>query len=61
MSPRTKAKVFYGRKVQLGFRVLALLGALGSLFCAIVVKTVPVVMVWIIRVAVSRTFLYVKA
>ncbi|GES57153.1 hypothetical protein ATEIFO6365_0001044000 [Aspergillus terreus] len=58
MSPRTKAKVFYGRKVQLGFRVLALLGALGSLFCAIVVKNVPAVMVWIIRVAVTVAILH---
>ncbi|RHZ64440.1 uncharacterized protein CDV56_107210 [Aspergillus thermomutatus] len=50
MSPRTKGRVFYGRKVQLGLRVLALLGALGSLFCAIVIKNVAVSIIWIIRV-----------
>ncbi|KAF9893664.1 hypothetical protein FE257_009832 [Aspergillus nanangensis] len=51
MSPRTKGKVVYGRKIQLGLRVLALIGALGSLFCAIIVKNVPATIVWIIRVA----------
>ncbi|GIJ98469.1 hypothetical protein Aspvir_000586 [Aspergillus viridinutans] len=50
MSPSTKGRVFYGRRVQLGLRVLALLGALGSLFCAIVIKNVAVSIIWIIRV-----------
>ncbi|GFF40870.1 hypothetical protein IFM58399_06070 [Aspergillus lentulus] len=50
MSPSTKGRVFYGRKVQLGLRVLALLGALGSLFCAIVIKNVAVTIIWIVRV-----------
>ncbi|KAF7125767.1 hypothetical protein CNMCM5793_002060 [Aspergillus hiratsukae] len=50
MSPSTKGRVLYGRKVQLGLRLLALLGALGSLFCAIVIKNVAVSIIWIIRV-----------
>ncbi|PKX99057.1 uncharacterized protein P174DRAFT_447613 [Aspergillus novofumigatus IBT 16806] len=50
MSPSTKGRVFYGRKVQLGLRVLALLGALGSLFCAIVIKNVAITIIWIVRV-----------
>ncbi|KAG2012368.1 hypothetical protein GB937_007198 [Aspergillus fischeri] len=50
MSPSTKGRVVYGRKIQLGLRVLALLGALGSLFCAIVIKNVAVTIIWIIRV-----------
>jgi hypothetical protein len=53
MSPRTKGKVFYGRRVQLGLRVLALIGALGSLFCAIVIKGVATSIIWIVRVGVS--------
>lgn len=52
MSPNTKGRVTYGRKIQLGLRVLALLGALGSLFCAVVIKG-AVAIVWIIRVGVS--------
>ncbi|KAI9373850.1 hypothetical protein BJX61DRAFT_500996 [Aspergillus egyptiacus] len=51
MSPRTKSKVFYGRRVQLGLRILTLIGALGSLFCAIVIKNVASSIVWIVRVA----------
>lgn len=53
MHPRTKSSVIHGRQVQLGLRILSLLGALGSLFCAIVIKNVAVTMVWIVRVAVS--------
>ncbi|EAW14116.1 uncharacterized protein ACLA_071490 [Aspergillus clavatus NRRL 1] len=49
MSPRTKSKVFYGRRIQLGLRVLALLGALGALFCGIVIKNIAVTIIWIIR------------
>lgn len=52
MSPYTKYKVKYGRILQLGLRVLALIGAIGSLFCAVVVKGAAVI-IWIIRVAVS--------
>jgi hypothetical protein len=53
MSPSTKGRVFYGRKVQLGLRVLALLGALGSLFCAIVIRSVAITIIWVVRVGVS--------
>lgn len=52
MSPRTKGKVKYGRMIQLGLRVLALIGAAGSLFCAVVIKGAAVI-TWIIRVGVS--------
>ena len=52
MSPYTKYKVKYGRILQLGLRVLALIGAIASLFCAVVVKGAAVI-IWIIRVAVS--------
>ncbi|KAL4780794.1 hypothetical protein BJX76DRAFT_337027 [Aspergillus varians] len=50
MSPRTNAKVFYGRRIQLGLRILSLIGALGSLFCAIVITKATTPIVWIIRV-----------
>lgn len=53
MSPRTKQKVLYGRKVQLGLRVLALVGAIGSLFCAVVIKNAEASIIWIVRVGVS--------
>lgn len=53
MSPRTKGKVLYGRRILLGLRVLSLIGALGSLFCAIVIQNIAASIVWIIRVAVS--------
>lgn len=52
MSPKTKGRVKYGRKIQLGLRVLALLGAIGSLFCAVVIKGAAAI-IWIIRVGVS--------
>ncbi|KAL4760190.1 uncharacterized protein BDW70DRAFT_71971 [Aspergillus foveolatus] len=58
MSPRTKPKVFYGRKIQLGLRVLSLIGALGSLFCAIVIKNVAVSIIWIIRVGPAVAILH---
>ncbi|KAL4918251.1 hypothetical protein BDW62DRAFT_70088 [Aspergillus aurantiobrunneus] len=58
MSPRTKDKVFYGRKIQLGFRVLALTGGLGSLFCAIVIKNIAASIVWIIRVGPAVAILH---
>ncbi|KAL4910081.1 hypothetical protein BDW74DRAFT_48020 [Aspergillus multicolor] len=58
MSPRTKPKVFYGRRIQLGLRVLALLGALGSLFCAIVIKNVATSIIWIIRVGPAIAILH---
>ncbi|KAL2872769.1 uncharacterized protein BJX67DRAFT_369299 [Aspergillus lucknowensis] len=58
MSPRTKGKVFYGRRTQLGLRVLELIGALGSLFCAIVVKNIAATIVWIVRVGPSIAILH---
>lgn len=51
MSPHTKSKVKYSRKVQLGLRVLALLGSLGLLFCVIAIKGTSGSLGWIIRVA----------
>lgn len=53
MSPKTKGRVVYGRKVQLALRVLALAGAIGSLFCSIVIKNAAVTVIWIVRVGVS--------
>lgn len=53
MSLHTKSRVIYGRKVQLGLRVLALIGALGSLFCSIVIKNAANTIIWIVRVGVS--------
>ena len=54
MSPKTKGRVVYGRKVQLALRVLALAGAIGSLFCSIVIKNAAVTVIWIVRVGVSN-------
>ena len=54
MSPRTKGQVLYGRRIQLGLRVLALVGALGSLFCSIIITGLSAAIVWIIRVGVSE-------
>lgn len=53
MSPKTKGWVLNGRRVQLGLRVLALLGAIGALFCAIIITSLPASIVWIVRVGVS--------
>lgn len=53
MSPKTKGRVLHGRRIQQGLRVLALLGAIGSLFCAIIIQNLPASIVWIIRVGVS--------
>lgn len=55
MSPRTKGQVLYGRRIQLGLRVLALVGALGSLFCSIIITGLSAAIVWIIRVGVSES------
>lgn len=54
MSPHTKSRVKYGRLVLLFLRILALLGALGSLFCAIVIKGAGTTIIWMIRAAVSQ-------
>ncbi|KAL4793320.1 hypothetical protein BDV19DRAFT_367050 [Aspergillus venezuelensis] len=58
MSSRTKPKVFIGRKVQLGLRVLSLTGALGSLFCAIVIQNVAASIMWIIRIGPAIAILH---
>ncbi|KAJ5463898.1 hypothetical protein N7475_007033 [Penicillium sp. IBT 31633x] len=50
MSHKTKDRVKYARWTQLALRVLTLLGALGSLFCSIVIKGAAVTIIWIIRV-----------
>lgn len=55
MSPHTKNRVNFARRTQLALRVLTLLGALGSLFCSIVINNVATTVVWIIRAGVSNT------
>lgn len=52
MSPNTKAKVKYVRWVQLFFRICALIGAIGMLFCVICIKGTQGMEGWIIRVPV---------
>ncbi|KAJ5325038.1 hypothetical protein N7476_003638 [Penicillium atrosanguineum] len=49
MHPNTKNRVKYTRGTQLGLRVLTILGALGSLFCSIVIKDAATTVIWIIR------------
>ncbi|GLA46089.1 hypothetical protein CBS63078_2609 [Aspergillus niger] len=58
MSPKTKGRVVYGRKVQLALRVLALAGAIGSLFCSIVIKNAAVTVIWIVRVGPAVAILH---
>ncbi|RAL17779.1 uncharacterized protein BO97DRAFT_402279 [Aspergillus homomorphus CBS 101889] len=58
MSLHTKSRVIYGRKVQLGLRVLALVGALGSLFCSIVIKNAATTIIWIVRVGPAVAILH---
>ena len=41
------------RRVQLGLRVITLLGALASLFCSIVIQGAATTVIWIIRAGVS--------
>lgn len=53
MSHKTKGRVKYARSTQLALRVLTLLGAVGSLFCSIVIKGAAVTVIWIIRAGVS--------
>lgn len=55
MSPNTKTKVIVVRRTQLALRVFTLLGALGSLFCSIVINNVATTVIWIIRAGVSNT------
>ncbi|KAJ5805311.1 hypothetical protein N7474_011198 [Penicillium riverlandense] len=49
MSPHTKTRVQYARSTQLVLRLVAFVGALGSLFCSIVMTHVPTTVIWIIR------------
>ncbi|KAJ5780125.1 hypothetical protein N7457_005285 [Penicillium paradoxum] len=49
LSHKTKNRVKYARATQLALRVLTLLGALGSLFCSIVIKGAAATVIWIIR------------
>ncbi|KAE8393615.1 hypothetical protein BDV23DRAFT_32595 [Aspergillus alliaceus] len=58
MSPKTKNRVIYGRKAQLGLRTVQLIGALGSLFCAIVIKNAAATVIWIVRVGPSVAILH---
>ncbi|RAH59559.1 hypothetical protein BO85DRAFT_416791 [Aspergillus piperis CBS 112811] len=58
MSPKTKGRVVYGRKVQLGLRILALAGAIGSLFCSIVIKNAAITVIWIVRVGPAVAILH---
>ncbi|PYH44192.1 uncharacterized protein BP01DRAFT_357811 [Aspergillus saccharolyticus JOP 1030-1] len=58
MSPHTKSRVIYGRQIQLGLRVLALIGALGSLFCSIVIKNAATTVIWIVRVGPAVAILH---
>ncbi|KAJ5484161.1 hypothetical protein N7539_005957 [Penicillium diatomitis] len=51
MSSRTKNAVVYIRRVQLVLRIFAFTGALGSLFCSIVMTNVATTIIWILRVA----------
>lgn len=53
MSPNTKTRVTVARRTQLVLRVFTLLGALGSLFCSIVINNVATTVIWIIRAGVS--------
>jgi hypothetical protein len=57
MSPYTKDRVKWARIAQLTLRVITLLGALGSLFCSIVITGAAVTVIWIIRVGVSISHL----
>lgn len=54
MNPRTKDRVKYARTTQLVLRVLTLLGALGALFCSVVIKGAAATVIWIIRAGVSQ-------
>ena len=52
MSPRTKNRVKWTRWVQLGLRVLELVGAVGALVGAICIRGIDGTDGWIIRIAV---------
>lgn len=56
MHHNTKNRVKHARRTQLALRIVALIGALLSLFCSIVIKNAAVTMIWIIRAGVSDRF-----
>lgn len=58
MSPNTKTHVKYARSTQLLLRLVTFVGALGSLFCSIVMTHVPTTVIWIIRAGVSPHIVY---
>lgn len=51
MPPNTQKKIVRARRALLLFRICALLGALGSLFCVITINKTASTVGWIIRVA----------
>lgn len=53
MSPKTKGRMRFGRRFLLALRVLTLVAAAGSLFCAIVIQSLGTGIIWIMRVGVS--------
>ena len=54
MSPRTKANIKWARWIQLFFRVLQLLGAIGMLICVICIRGTQSTEGWIIRIPVIK-------
>lgn len=54
MSRHTKARVTHTRRVQLLFRIISVIGAIGILFCVICISNTGVALGWIIRVAVCQ-------
>lgn len=51
----TKTKIVVTRWVQFGLKLMQLVGALGLLFCGIVIKGAPEADEWIMKVAVCYT------
>ncbi|PGH23500.1 hypothetical protein AJ80_02454 [Polytolypa hystricis UAMH7299] len=58
MSPKTKGRVKYTRFFLLGLRICALIGALGILFCVIVINKLTLPVAWMIRVAPAVSILH---
>jgi hypothetical protein len=55
MSPNTKSRIKWARKVQLALRVPLILGAIGMLICVICVRGTKDAEGWILRLPVSDT------
>lgn len=53
MDPRTKNQIKYVRWVQLSFRVLQLIGAIGMLICVICIQGTQDTEGWVLRIPVS--------